>query len=303
MTLAIDTELLRTFVTIVETRSFTRSGDRLHRTQPAISMQMRRLEDTMGKDLFDRSRREIRLTKEGEILLHYARRILALGEEARSRIARSGLEGIVRIGTSDDYATLLLPDILRSFSHSHARVQVEVICGNGVDIERKLRDGLVDIALVARRGDVPAHQLLRVERLVWIAAADFPLSGASPIPLAVFPDGCVCRGAMADALAAVDLDWRIAFSSDNIGAIHATVRSGMAITAVEESLVPSDVRRLGRAEGFPELAPVSLALMITPANTAPALDALADEIRAGLSEGLGLPRRERPIALPEHGYA
>ncbi len=278
----IDTELLKTFVTIVETQSFTRTGDRLHRTQPAISMQIKRLEEALGKEVFDRSKRQIQLTREGEVLLHYARRILSLSDEAMSRIGQADLSGIVRIGTSDDYANILLPEILRRFAEAHAGVQVDLICDNGVAIERKLKDGLIDLALVACRGAVAEQELIRTEELVWIAAA--PAQAKSrPLPLAAFPEGCVCRWAMTEALDAAGRDWRIGFSSDNIGAIHAAVRSGLGVTAVERSLVPAGVQVLGDAESLPALDPVHLCLKLNPDSASPALGTLAHEIRSSLS--------------------
>lgn len=278
----IDTDLLKTFVTIVETQSFTRTGDRLHRTQPAISMQIRRLEEALGKEVFDRSKRQIQLTREGEVLLHYARRILSLSDEAVNRIGQAGLAGVVRIGTSDDYANILLPGILQRFAQAHAGVQVDLVCDNGVAIERKLKDGLVDLALVACRGTVADEELIRTEELVWIAASP-SLAKGRPLPLAVFPEGCVCRASMAEALDAAGHDWRVGFSSDNIGAIHAAVRSGMGISAVERSLVPVGVRILNQAEGLPLLTPVHLCLKLNRHSASPILDALADEIRSSLA--------------------
>jgi len=287
----IDTDLLKTFVTIVETQSFTRTGDRLHRTQPAISMQIRRLEEALGKEVFDRTKRQIQLTREGEVLLHYARRILSLSDEAMSRIDQAGLSGIVRIGTSDDYANILLPGILGRFAEAHAEIQVDIVCDNGVAIERRLKDGLIDLALVACRGPVSEPELIRTEELVWIAASPSLAKGSS-LPLAVFPEGCVCRATMAEALDAAGRDWRIAFSSDNIGAIHAAVRSGMGVTAVERNLVPAGVQVLDQAEALPALDSVHLCLKLNPDSASPALDALANEIRSSLSTVLvpALPR-------------
>jgi DNA-binding transcriptional LysR family regulator len=277
----IDTKLLRTFVTIVETQSFTRSGEQLGLTQPAISMQMQRLEGSLGRVLFDRTRQGVHLTREGEILLQYGRRLLALSDEAKARVAQPGLQGVVRFGTCDDYANILLPDVFRRFSASHPNVQVDLVCGNGRAIERKLHDGAVDLALIGRLDDAPGCELLRTEDLVWIGA-DRGQTLAQPIALASFPEGCVCRTAMAHALDRSNLDWRVAFSSNNIGAIHAAVRSGIAITAVERSLVPDGVQMLGQADGLPKLHRVNIVLKANPGRLSPALDALAREIRLGL---------------------
>ena len=284
----IESELLKTFVTIVETQSFTRSGEHLRRTQPAISMQMKRLEEALGKTLFDRASRGIRLTREGDILLHYARRILALDDEAQARIAQAGAQGIVRLGTSDDYATLLLPDSLRRFASLHPGIQIELVCGNGEAMERKLGEGVLDLVLVARPGAASDRDTLRTEELVWISGRQ-ELTRARPIPLAVFPEGCVCRSAMADALHRSALDWRVVFASDNIAAIHAAVRSGIAVTAVERNLVPSGVRIAERGDGLPALGQICLVLKANPMSTSPAVAALGEEIRRGLAVAGHLP--------------
>lgn len=296
----LETELLRTFVTIVETQSFTLSADHLHRTQPAISMQVKRLEDALGKPVFDRTRRGVRLTREGEILLHYARRILALDAEAQERLEQAGLHGIVRLGAPDDYANILLPEILSRFSASHPDLLIDMVCDNGVVIERRLREGSIDLALVGCRGDVTREEFLRTEELVWVAAENHEV-GARPVRLAAFPQGCVCRDAMADALGRSALDWQIVFSSDNIGAIHRSVRSGLAITAVERSLVPAGVRILGPADGLPELGEIRLALKTGVKAHSTALQALANEIRSALVRSDDTPVRTETSAYAAAG--
>lgn len=277
----LDIDLLRTFVTIVETESFTASGEKLRRTQPAISMQMKRLEDAVGKPLFEQTRRGVRLTPEGDILLGYARRILALSTEARDEIERLGAKQVVRLGTSDDYATMLLPKILRRYAAEHPDVQIDLTCGNGNMIHAKLQDGSIDLALIARRDEVGSEELIWSDKLVWIAAAhDNP---ASLCRLATFPPGCVCREIMAEALDTHGRQWSVAFESDNIGAIHAAVRSGFAITAVEEALVPDGVVVLGPAAGLPALDAVKLSLASGTRPVRPAVAALALQIKTGLA--------------------
>jgi DNA-binding transcriptional LysR family regulator len=279
-----DTELLHIFVTIVETQSFTRSGDRLFRTQSAISMQIKRLEQVLGKELFDRSKRRIQLTNEGEILLHYARRILALNNEAKSRIVQSNLKGIIRLGTSDDYANIFLPDILSSFATINSGIQIDIVCDNGTTILRKLKDNQIDIAVVAAHKDYYADCRVRRERLVWISAHQGAALSRVPIPLAAFPEGCICRDVMTNALQASKRSWWIAFSSDNIGAIHSAVRSGLAITAVEHSIIPEGVRVLSEADGLPELPEIDMVVLKNQRSTSTAVDALIQEIVDGLSD-------------------
>lgn len=295
----LESELLKTFVTIIETQSFTLSADFLRRTQPAISMQMKRLEEAVGKPLFDRTRRGVRLTREGDVLLHYARRILALNAEAQERLEQTSLHGTVRLGTSDDYANILLPEILNRFSESHPHVQIELFCDNGLAIERRLHDGSIDLALVGCRGDMAKKEFLRTEDLVWIAA-EHHQPDERPVRIAAFPQGCVCRDAMIEALERLDLEWQFAFSSDNIRAIHQAVQSGLAITAVERSLIPDGVRELGTADGLPELGKVTLGLKVSRKAHSAALDALADDIRATLAAD---PSVNWPFPREKMGYA
>jgi DNA-binding transcriptional LysR family regulator len=221
----------------------------VRRTQPAISMQMRRLEDAVGKPLFAQTRRGVRLTREGDILLGYARRILALSAEAHDEIDRSGAQEIVRLDTSDDYATLLLPEILRHYAVSRPDIRIDLVCGNGRDIEQKLRDRSIDLALTARRDEVLPEETIWSDRLVWVGARE----PDGDVHLALFPPGYVCREIMTEALDACAKPWSVAFESDNIGAIHAAVRSGLAVTAVEEALIPDGVAVLGQAAGLPAL--------------------------------------------------
>lgn len=283
----LDTDLLRTFVTIVETESFTASGERLRRTQPAVSMQMKRLEDAVAKPLFEQTRRGVRLTREGDILLGYARRILALSAEARDEIDRSGAKEVVRLGTSDDYATLLLPDILRRYAASHPDVQIDLTCGNGRDIEQKLQNRSIDLALTARREALPEDTIWS-DRLAWIGTDGTVPEGE--IRLALFPPGCVCREIMTETLNARGQAWAVVFESDNIGAIHAAVRSGLAVTAVEEALIPAGVAVLGSATGLPALPSVALCLTTGSGPLRPAVGALLRHVRAGLAPIDGTPK-------------
>jgi DNA-binding transcriptional LysR family regulator len=285
----LDTDLLRTFVTIVETESFTASGEKLRRTQPAVSMQMKRLEDAVGKPLFEQTRRGVRLTRGGDILLGYARRILALSAEAHDEIDRLGAKEIVRLGTSDDYATLLLPGILRGYAASHPDVRIDLACGNGRDIEQKLENRSIDMALIARRDEVVHEEIIWSDNMIWVGA-----DGAAPgdeIRLALFPPGCVCREIMTEALNARGRGWTVAFESDNVGAIHAAVRSGLAITAVEQALIPDGVAVLGSATGLPTLPSVKLCLRAKARPLRPAVEALMRHIRAGLAPIDGTPEK------------
>lgn len=282
----IDIELLRTFVTVVDTQSFTRSADRLLRTQSAISMQIKRLEQSVGKELFDRSTRRMKLTREGEILLNYARRMLSLSKEAMDEISQPDSPGRIRIGTSDDYANMLLPEVFRAFQRNFPNVQIDVICDNADVTAHRLKDDQIDLALIASREDAPNDIIVRDEPLVWIISDSTSLANGATLPLAVFPEGCVCRDAMIDVLKRHGRDWRIVFSSDNIGAIHSAIRSGLAVSAVERGLIPPGTREM-TGSGLPAPGNIKIVLRRNHRSTSPLIDALAAEITTRLGKYAG----------------
>jgi DNA-binding transcriptional LysR family regulator len=257
----LETDLLRAFVVVAETNSFTKASERLFRTQAAISMQIKRLEERIGKPIFVRSAQGTRLTTEGELLIDYARRILHLNDEA---FANLGVprpeEGLVRLGTPDDYATILLPDVLLTFNKAFPEVQVEVTCENGVNLVRELREGHLDLALVTRRPDTKEGELIRREPLHWITSTDKSPHTSDPLPLALFPNGCVCRDLALRALKETNRRWKVVFASGTIAPILAAVSAGVAVSIAEESVIPPGARRLGAADGFPSLGTVDIVL-------------------------------------------
>src|SRR5579871_4476125 len=153
MTTLLDSDQLKTFIAIVETGSFTRAADAVHKTQSAVSMQMRRLEERIGKPIFMRDGRASRLTDEGERLLGYARRIIRLSEETMAAFDENELSGAVRFGTPDDYAERFLPEVLARFARSNPRVEVSVLCEPSTELIRKAKASEVDLAIVTNCGE------------------------------------------------------------------------------------------------------------------------------------------------------
>jgi DNA-binding transcriptional LysR family regulator len=260
----LDTDLLRAFVTVAETTSFTKASERLFRTQAAVSMQIRRLEDRIGKPVFTRNGRTVCLTGEGDFLLTYAKRILQLNDEVFANMSLPRPDAIVRIGAPDDYAKVLLPESLLAFRREFRDTQLEVVCDNSVDLIREVRAGRLDLALVTRPPNELDGELIRQEKMYWVTARENSPHEANPLPLALFPHGCVCRDLALRALRDTDKNWKIVFSSGTIAAILAAVGAGLAISAVEESVIPIGARRLGVADGFPELPSVDIALYQSP---------------------------------------
>lgn len=275
----IDTELLRSFVAIADHGGFTRAAEAVHRTQSAISMQMKRLEeDVLQRPLFERSGRQVSLTAEGQVLLGYARRILKLHGEVMTTLREPHMVGAVRIGTPDDYVMRFLPGILAQFAQAYPLVQVELHCEPSYQL---LQRQDMDLTIVTREPGTEIGQLLRQERFVWAEAAGYDLHQQRPIPLAMFNSGCFCRAWVCNALDAAEIDYRIAYTSPSLAALMALVGAGLAVTAQLRSLIPPQLRILGEVEGLPALPQCSIVLLRNPRSQSPVSEALAEYIVEG----------------------
>lgn len=279
MSTNLPTELLRTFITIADTGNFSQAAELVHRTQSAVSMQIKRLEELVGKPLFNRDSRHSSLTAEGLTLLNYARRILKLNEEAVSLLQRPELSGWVRIGLPDDYATRFLPEILAGFSRTHSRVQVEVTCEPSHQLKQRMKRHELDLAMTTSAVSNEENTLLlRRDPMVWATSEKHLQHEESPLPLALFPDECYCRSWATKALEDAGIDYRIAYTSASISGLQAAVIAGLAITAISQSIIPSGMRQLMTEEGFPPLPEASFLLHRNPQSSNCAVDSLAEHI-------------------------
>ena len=272
----LDIDLLRSFVSVVDAGGFTRAGERVHRTQSTVSQQIKRLEDGLGCALLHRNGKRAIPTEEGERLLSYARRILALAEEARDVVARPAGDGVVRLGIPEDFAAYRLAEMLSEFSHSRPGLRLDVRCGLSVLHSRDLERGELDLALIKR--DVGAGDSVATwpERLNWITSRRHPIDGrCGSVPLAVFEQGCLYRNRAIHALEAADRAWHIAYTSQNLTGIQAAVSAGLGVSILPDVAVLADHRVLGRRDGFPPIPNTELALVAAPEAT-PAARRLAD---------------------------
>ncbi|MDU8362522.1 LysR substrate-binding domain-containing protein [Pseudomonas syringae group sp. J309-1] len=276
---SIDTELLRTFVAIADHGGFTRAGEVVNRTQSAVSMQMKRLEeDLIQRPLFQKDGRTVSLTIEGQVLLGYARRILKLHGEVFNTLREPHMVGVVKIGSPDDYVMRFLPGILQRFAQAYPLVQIEVHCEPSKQL--LLRQDL-DLSIVTREPDTEIGQILRQERFVWMVAQGFYPHEQSPMPLAMFNTDCFCRTWACNALDTMQRDYRIAYTSASLAAISAVVTAGLAVTAQLESLLTPDLRIIGEAEQMPQLPLASIVLLRNPKNPSPITECLAEHIAEG----------------------
>ena len=282
MSVQLDSDLLRTFVAIVDAGGFTPAARQIHRTQSAVSMQMRRLETTLDRALFQRDGRGMRLTPDGEALLDYARRLLKLHDEALAVLARPDVSGLVRLGTPDDYVNRFLPSILVRFAQAFPKVQVEVYCEPSVNQRRLLAEDRLDLALITCIPDEETGEVLRREPTVWATAERYLVHEDDPLPLALFQPGCPFRNwALAD-LNEMGRSHRIAYTSASISGILAAVTAGLAVTVLGRSVLPTGIRPLSVNEGFSLLPTASITLHHGRTVSAVA-ECLADYIREGFA--------------------
>jgi DNA-binding transcriptional LysR family regulator len=279
----LDIRMLRSLMSVVETGSITETARRLGRTQPAITLQLQRLEELTGKAIFIHEGRRLFLTAEGEMVLSYARSILGFHDELLSQLASPDIEGHVVLGTPDLYAAFMLPSILRIFRKAFPRVQLELNCSLSTPLVGCVKRGEVDIALVTRMNDFTGGQVVRQEQLIWMTGEQSTAHNEKPIPLALLPPGNIFRDHAIERLEASKLRWRIACVSPSVGGLQAAAFAGMAVTVLGRSALVRNMREIGADEGLPPLPKVDLLLYKSPKATSKAASALHDYLAHYLS--------------------
>ena len=270
---------LRYLLAVADHGGFTRAAEMVNRTQSAVSMQMKRLEeDVVQRPLFVRDGRQFSLTAEGQLLLGYARRILKLHSEVMSSMRAPHMVGTVRIGTPDDYVMRFMPGILSRFAQTYPLVQVELHCEPSFQL---LQRQDLDLTIVTREPGTEIGQLLRQERIVWAEAHGFSPHEQEPLPLAMFNAQCFCRSWACNALDAMEREYRIAYTSPSLSAIMAVVSAGLAVTAQLQSLITPDMRIIGTAEGLPVMPSASIVLLRNSQTQSQVTETLAEQIVEG----------------------
>jgi DNA-binding transcriptional LysR family regulator len=284
----LDLDQLRTFVAIAESGSFTRAAEVVHKTQSAVSMQMRRLEERIGKPIFTRDGRMSKLSDDGERLLGYARRMLSLSNETIAAFDETELTGSVVLGTPDDYADRFLPEILARFARSNPRVEVTVMCEPSLTLAERIRSADVDLAIVTACGEFDA-EVIRQEPLLWVTSSSHHTEQEDIVPLALSRAPCMWRSAGLGALTSVGRKYRIRYTSGNSTAISAAVLAGLAVTVLAESALRPGMRVLSEADGFPRLPNCEIGLIRSwNKPNSPVVDKLAEHIVSSL-DNLSVP--------------
>jgi DNA-binding transcriptional LysR family regulator len=256
----LDITLLRTFVAIVDTGGLTSAGRRVGRSQPAITHQIRRLEDGLGRPVFGCDRRRLTLTRDGEALLEYARAMLRLSDEVRNRFSAPDVAGHVTLGTPDLYAAYLLPEVLADFSRSFPNVEIQLRCTRSIHLHAALEREELDIALMTNQPELKGGEIIRHEPIVWVAGTRGEPELANPLPLAMLPQGSVYRHIALEALGAAGRQWSIRSICDSIAGLQAAVFAGLAVAVFPRCAVVAGVRCVGKSEGLPTLPPIELVL-------------------------------------------
>ena len=255
-----DPILLRSFIAVVDCANFTRAAQRLHLTQSTVSQQIRRLEDSLGCKLLDREQRRVSATPEGEQLLAYARRILALNEEARDVLFNQKSEGVLRLGVPEDFAAERLMPILSRFGLEHPGVRLEVTSGLGPQLLSQYRQGEFELLLVKQMGQGVDCLACWPEPMCWVDSRLLPALGRDPLPLVAFPVGGLYRNEMLHHLDMGGWHWRINYSSASLASVCAAVAAGLGISLLPQRVVNADHQVLPASSGLPDIQGVFLAL-------------------------------------------
>ncbi|AJO75966.1 MULTISPECIES: LysR family transcriptional regulator [Pseudomonas] len=255
-----DPVLLRSFVAVVDCANFTRAAERLHLTQSTVSQQVRRLEESLDCQLLDRDQRRVVATAEGERLLGYARRILALNEEASDVLLHQQSEGVLRLGVPEDFAAERLMPLLSRFGQDHPGVRLEVTSGLGPELTRLYRRGEFDLLLVKQMGTSDDCLASWPEPLCWVDSRATPAFGRDPLPLVAFPVGGLYRHEMLHHLEVGGWRWRIGYSSASLASVCSAVAAGLGISLLPVRVVAAGHRMLDAASGLPDIQGVRLAL-------------------------------------------
>jgi DNA-binding transcriptional LysR family regulator len=268
----VDTQLLRTFVSLAETHSFSRTAGRVGRSQSAVSGQLAKLETALGVRLFVRDTRNVALTPEGERLLPDARAMVSQADAMLARFRAPDLAGLVRFGSPEDFASFYLPDILGVFAAAHPAVELHVTCQLTLPLIAEFEAGEHDL-IVIKQDPARLHPGARTlwrERLVWATAPQFNIA-RRPVPLVLSPAPCVYRARALGALQAAGWDWIGVYTSPSFAGAIAAVRAGLGATVMPEAMVPPG---LVVQDGWPALAEAEIALL-APQRPSPAVAALA----------------------------
>lgn len=275
-----DPILLKTFVTLAETLSFTGAAARLGLSQPTVSQHIRKLEIAAGRNLVVRDTREVRLTDNGDALLGFARTILAAHDQASSYFTGSAMRGRLRFGSADDLALTQLPQILRDFRQLYPHINLELTVGQSGFLTRRLLSGQLDLVFIKEESGTDGGRLVRRDRLVWVGHKSIQLDLEAPVPLVTYPAPSLTRTLAIRALEQAGRTWRITCNVREVNGVLAAVRAGIGVAPFPQSLIPPDLAQLPVMFELPRLGNVDFTLLDNPVSPRDPIEALSTAIIA-----------------------
>ena len=291
--LNLPTDILRAFITVIDLGGYTRAAEALGRTQPAVSLQMRRLEEMLRVKLIVLAGRELKLTEEGAALAVYARQLLRLNDEAVAHFTGRSSRGILRVGLPTDFAVSFLQEAISDFAAANPKVALEVHC----DLSRQLHEWLhaneLDLAVALLTHDKNPY-LVRSwqEQPIWAAAKAGDAHRRVPVPLVTHPEGCEYRSRMTSALRSAGKEWRVVYTNPGISGLQRAVGSGLGVSALTRKTLLPDMRVLGAREGFPVLEPIRIGLFYKHPRLSDAGLTLVDSLIAQMEEAAPVAARK-----------
>ena len=288
MSCDIDISLLRSFTAVVDTGSVTAAARLLNRTQAAVSLQIKRLEEMLGQNLFVREHRKLTLSPAGERLLASAQRIVALNDSMVGQMTTREFEGEVRFGVPSDIVRTYIPPILRRFHAAWPRVRMTMSVGNSQGLVEQFESGELDIVLSTDSDREKRFEMLRRDRLVWIGAPDGTAHQMTPLPIAIGDNTCRFRPVALETLRKVGRDWRLVLEATRQVAQEAVVSAGIAVSVALRDSVPDNLVILGPESGLPPLPEFFIDMLAPTRGTKPLVDSFADQIRAEFKARYGV---------------
>jgi DNA-binding transcriptional LysR family regulator len=285
----LDIDLLRSFAAVADTGSFTAAAELVARTQSAVSVQVKRLEASVGRRVFERTSRSLALTPAGEVLLGYARRILELNDESVRRITQPPVAGAIRLGITEYFVPGELPAILARFAAIHPEVHLEVRMGLSRDLREALSQGKLDVAIV-RLAPRERERALWTEPLVWAAPAAFEVARDALLPLALLPAPCVLREHAIESMRRLKRPCKVAFTGSSMASVQAAVRAGLGVSILPRSLLMPGMRVLPKGRSYPDAGRLSVGMLRSAR--------VRSDLVAALERGIGQTLEVLALARP-----
>lgn len=279
-----DTSLLKTFLILNDTKSFSKTADIVGRSQSAVSMQIQKLEDRLQCELFERTKRTVTLTQNGERLILHARKILSLSQTMLNDFLEPKISGSIRFGAPEDFTTFHLPAILSDFSQTHPNVTLNVQCDLTRNLMKSFTEDKFDLIVIKKDENhpIPNSRFILNEKLVWVISKSLLESvnpnGTTPLPLVLSPSPCVYRERAIDSLTQEDIGWVETFTSPSVAGIVAAVRAGLGCAILPQEMVPSGLKIVGSATGWPKLEDAQICLLANDFDN-PAVKSLSGYIQ------------------------